>query len=190
MEIRTPGLRIRVHPVSCRLQLSWSVRWMDRDFDPLPGKRYTVACNHRPRPHVRRSVKIRGRHMGVRRLADPCFRLHYDRKNRHTILLDADRRSAVIVLAGDLAANFEMTELRFFRNVPFRFPSAITRKFSGPLSYHAILVTLRDAPIDNGLRRDGEAGGSDIAHDSFHFHHLSWPVEIAISNDFGMRFLR
>src|SRR5437868_12624255 len=99
------------------------------------------------RTHIRRSVKISGRNTGVRHLADLCLRLHYHRKKRHTIFLDADRRSAVIVLAGDLAANFETTKLRFFANVPFRFPSATSRPVSGPLSYRGVLGAVRDAPL-------------------------------------------
>ena len=96
--------------------------------------------------------------MGVRRLADLVLGFHYDRKLRHTIFLDADRRSAVIVLAGDLAANFEMTELRFFRNIPLCFPSAIARQISRSFSHNAIFVTLRNSPTDDGmLCRDGEA---------------------------------
>ena len=129
--------------------------------------------------------------MGVGGLADLCFRLYYDRKLRHTIFLDADRGSALVVLAGDLAANFEMTELRFFRNIPLCFPSAIARQISRSFSHNAIFVTLRNSQTDDGmLCRNGEAGVSDIAHDTFHLHDLPRPVEIAISNDFGMWFSR
>src|SRR5262249_59368432 len=70
---------------------------------------------------------------------------------------------------------------------PFLFPPAIRRHGSIALANNSTAVAFRDGPVYFGVSRNDESSVIRIAHQSFDFHGLAWPIQIAVSNDFHLR---
>ena len=111
-----------------------------------------------------------------------------DRKERYPIFLNADRVHAFVITAGDTAPNLVTSELCFFRNVPFRLPPSICGKGCIPFPNDTAAIGFRYVPMHLGRVRNGERRVDHIAHQSFHLHGLTRPVQIAVRDDLRVRF--
>ena len=154
------------------------------------GSHGPVCLPMHARARVWSAVKISGRNMRVRGLPDLRLRLNHDGKKRHPIFFDADPGRALVILPTYATIDYVISELSFFRHVPFGLPSAIGRKRNIAFADNSIAVPFHHAPLRISRSWNSEACVGNIAHNPLHLYGLPRPVEIAVGDDFGVRLCR
>src|SRR6266513_481411 len=141
------------------------------------------------RAEIWRAMEIDGGNSHVR--GRPDFRrrcVHKNREQGYAIFLNTDGVRALVIAASNAATNFIAAEFRFVGNIPFRFPSAVRGDSRVALADNAAAVAFRDRPVDFGVTGNSEASVIRIAHQSFDLHGLARPIQIAVGDDFYLRF--
>src|SRR6059058_1643799 len=114
-----------------------------------------------------------------------CFDHH--RKQRNTILLNADKRYSVVVPSSNSATNLVAAELCLVRNVPFRFPTAVRRKSRIAFTDDAAPIAFGYVPVHARFEGNHQsAKDGNVTRESLHFHRLSGTIEIAVGDYFDV----